>query len=217
MMSFAAARPSSRRIGAFRQRASDSFLPGRNFCETPTMRVCEAGASVRARAGTRGALASIVLAASLLVCLPPSSADARSGRAGLDRTERKVAKLVNSFRARHGRPRLHLSPSLTRVADRHSLDMARHGFFAHSSRNGTDAVSRVRGSTGARSVGENLAFISFGHRSPARQVVAMWINSPGHRAVLLNHSFRRIGVARRPGRLNGGPGSLYTADFASSR
>lgn len=181
------------------------------------MRLREAGASDRAGAGTRGALASIVLAASLFVCLPPSSADARSGRASLDRTERKVVKLVNAYRARHGRPRLQLSRSLTRVADRHSRDMARHGFFGHSSRNGTDAISRVRRSSGARSVGENLAFVSFGQRSPARQVVRMWIASPGHRAVMLNHGFRRIGVARRPGRLNGSSGGLYTADFASSR
>ncbi|MBA2644440.1 MAG: CAP domain-containing protein [Solirubrobacterales bacterium] len=162
-------------------------------------------------------MTSTVLAVALLSSLSPAPAEARSGRAGLDRTERAVVKLVNAYRARHGRPRVRVSRRLSRVADRHSLEMVQHGFFAHSSRNGTGAGARVRRSSGARSVGENIAFVSSGGGRPAHRVVGMWINSAGHRAVLLNPSFRRIGVARRPGSVGGTAGSAYTADFASRR
>ena len=162
-------------------------------------------------------MASLVLAVALLSSLPSAPAQARAGKAKLDPTERRVIKLINAYRAQHGRPRVRASRSLNRVADRHTREMVKHGFFAHSSRNGTGAAARVRRSSRARAVGENLAFISFGTSRPAQRVVRLWINSAGHRAVLLDPSFRRIGVARRSGRVNGSAGSAYTADFASRR
>jgi uncharacterized protein YkwD len=133
----------------------------------------------------------------------------------LDRTERKVIRLINSYRARHGRARLHASRSLAKAADRHSRDMIAHGFFAHSSANGTAAAARVRSFTSASSMGENIAFIPAGSGNRARTVVSLWIGSAGHRQVLLGRSFRRIGVAGRSGRLGGQAGSAFTADFAS--
>jgi len=157
-----------------------------------------------------GAIVAVATVAGLM--LLPSAAQA--GGARLDRTERKVVKFVNRYRAKHGRPRVHVSRRLNRVADRHSREMARHNFFAHASRNGTAAATRVRRSTNARAVGENLAFVS-SRRSAARRVVNMWIRSDGHRAVLLSGSFRRIGVGRRSGRLGGSWGHHFTADFAS--
>ena len=154
------------------------------------------------------------MATGIALMLTPSTAQA--GGARLDRTERKVVKLVNKYRAKHGRPHLRVSRRLNRVADRHSRDMARHNFFAHSSRDGTAASTRVRRSTRARAVGENLAFLS-SRRGAARRVVNMWIRSDGHRAVMLSSSFRRIGVGQRSGRLGGNWGSHFTADFASRR
>ena len=166
----------------------------------------------------RSLLGAFVLALALgctaTVSVVPADAAASSR---LDRTERKIVKLVNSYRARHGRARLRPSGSLNRVAHRHSRAMVVHDFFAHSSRNGTPATTRVRRSSRARSVGENIAFVGAGQRRVAWQVVSMWINSPGHRAVLLGHSYRRIGVGGRRGNLRGSHGSAYTADFASWR
>jgi uncharacterized protein YkwD len=176
---------------------------------------CQRPATVAWHRPTHVVVAAIIAVASTIILLA-APAEARPGGARLDASERKVVKLVNRYRARHGRPRLRVSRRLNRVADRHSREMARHNFFAHASRNGTSASTRVRRSTRAAAVGENLAFLS-SRRGAARRVVGMWINSPGHRAVLLNRSFRRIGVGRRTGRLGGSRGSHFTADFASRR
>ena len=167
---------------------------------------------------TRSLLGSFVialaLAATATLTVPATDATASSR---LDRTERGIVKLINSYRARHGRSRLRASGSLNRAADRHSHAMLAHDFFAHASRNGTAAATRVRRSSRARSVGENIAFIGSGQRRSAGRVVSLWINSPAHRAVLLNRSFRRIGVGRRGGDLAGSRGDAFTADFASGR
>jgi uncharacterized protein YkwD len=45
----------------------------------------------------------------------------------------------------------------------------------------------------------------------------MWLNSPGHRAVLLSGKYRRVGIGRRVGRLGSSRACLVTADFASRR
>ena len=45
-----------------------------------------------------------------------------------------------------------------------------------------------------RSAGENIAM---GQRTPS-EVVTAWMNSPGHRANILNSSFTRIGVGYVP-------------------
>jgi uncharacterized protein YkwD len=169
-----------------------------------------------ARAGRLGALLvlALALAGTSTLAARPGEAAASSR---LDGTERRIVKLINSYRARNGRPRVQASGRLNRVADRHSRAMLAHDFFAHASRNGTAAATRVRRSSRARSVGENIAFIGAGQRRAAGRVVSMWINSPGHRAVLLNSSYRRIGVGRRAGFLGGNRGAAFTADFASRR
>jgi uncharacterized protein YkwD len=45
----------------------------------------------------------------------------------------------------------------------------------------------------------------------------MWMNSPGHRAILLSGKFRRIGLAKRTGSLGGNRACVVTADFASRK
>ena len=173
-------------------------------------------ASRRHESRTRGLVASFALAVALACTATLSAVPADAAASSrLDRTERKIVKLINSYRARHGRARLRASGRLNRVAHGHSREMMVHDFFAHTSRNGTPAATRVRRSSRARSVGENIAFVGSGQRRVAARVVSMWINSPGHRAVLLGHSYRLIGVGRRSGKLGGSVGSAYTADFAS--
>jgi uncharacterized protein YkwD len=170
------------------------------------------------RTGTLNLITSFVfaiaLASSATLAVAPTTAQAAPR---LDRTERTVIKLINSYRARHGRARLRASGRLNRAADRHSRAMLAHDFFAHASRNGTAATTRARRSSRARSVGENIAFIGSGQRRMPRLVVSMWIDSAKHREVLLHPSFRRIGVGRRAGDLSGNRGNAITADFASRR
>ena len=145
----------------------------------------------------------------------PAGAIART--AALDGGERKVIKLVNRIRARHGLRRLRASRgrSPARASD-HTGDMLRGDFLSHASSDGTPMPSRVRRYTGADWVGENVAAVTR-KGSTARRVVRMWMASPGHRAVLLSPSGRRIGVGRRAGQLGSAKRAVFTADLASRR
>ena len=89
------------------------------------------------------------------------------------------------------------SGALTRAAASHSLSMATLGFFAHESRNGGSFATRVeryyRPRSRAFQLGENLA--TFGGEAPtAEAIVAAWMSSPGHRAILLRAAFRDAGI-----------------------
>jgi uncharacterized protein YkwD len=158
------------------------------------------------------------LACSVVVCcliLPARPANAVAAGPRLDSTERKVIRLVNQIRARHGLRRLKVSPALAAAAGVHSGDMVARDFFSHSSSDGTSMSTRVHRYTSARWVGENLAIITRRHRVSARRVVLMWMNSPGHRRVLLARNSRRVGVGRCTGRFGAVPAAVFTADFAS--
>jgi uncharacterized protein YkwD len=155
---------------------------------------------------------SAVICCCVVLALHPGGAQAKSAR--LDRTERKVVRLVNRIRARHGLRRLRASRALARAASDHTGDILRSDILSHCSSDGTPMATRVRRYTGADWVGENIATIAR-TRSAARKVVRMWMASPGHRAVLLSPSGRRIGVGRRAGRLGGAKRAVFTADLAS--
>ena len=160
-----------------------------------------------------------LLACSAVICCcavlawQPGAAHAKN--AGLDRAERKVVKLVNRLRARHGLKRLRSSGKLARAASDHTGDMLRGGFLSHASSDGTPMANRVRRYTGANWVGENVAAVARPKGSAARRVVRMWMASPGHRAVLLSPTGRRIGVGRARGTLGSMRGAVFTADLAS--
>ena len=127
----------------------------------------------------------------------------------IDRGERAIVRAINRTRAHYGLHRLHTGGRLARAADAHSRSMLAADYFAHGS-----FASRVRRYASFKRVGETLAWNT---RCGARRFVRMWLNSPGHRAVLLSHSYRRVGVGRRVGRLGVRRACMVTADFASRR
>ena len=167
-------------------------------------------------ARTRSLAIGLMTAGLVFAMTFPAVVSARSG-ARLSTTERRIVGLVNNVRRHYGLPHLRVSHALNRAADRHSADMERAGFFDHPSSGGTPAATRIRGFRHSRSVGENLAYLPRGSRNAAYTVVQMWMNSAAHRAVLLSPSYRRIGVAARSARIDGGRGTVYTADFTSRR
>jgi uncharacterized protein YkwD len=171
------------------------------------------GRPLRPASRTHALTAALGLLALAFAGILTTPAAARSD--GVDRVERRVVALVNANRAAAGLPGLRLSRRLARSADAHSRDMARRGFFAHSSSDGRSFASRVRRYAAARRYGENLAYMPRSRRRGlAERVVAMWMSSPPHRAEILTPGFRRIGVARRSGRIAGIRATLFTADFA---
>jgi uncharacterized protein YkwD len=144
-----------------------------------------------------------LLAALLVVCvLAPSSA---SASARLDRTEAGIVREMNKVRASHNLPRLRTNSGLARAADAHSATMLRTNSLEHGAFD-----QRVRRYVRFQRVGENLAWMS---RCSPSSVVNMWMNSAGHRQIMLSRGFRRVGVAKRASSQS----CFVTADFASSR
>jgi uncharacterized protein YkwD len=128
--------------------------------------------------------------------------------------ERRVIRLVNTVRAHHGVPPLIACARLGRAARVHSADLARRGFLAHESSDGTPMDQRVRRFLPARTVGETLASVR-ARSGAASTVVDLWLASPPHRAIMLSRAFGRIGIGLRVGAMGNAPALVVTADFAS--
>ncbi|MFD7704679.1 CAP domain-containing protein [Streptomyces caelestis] len=126
---------------------------------------------------------------------------------GRDRTAGEVIDLTNRERARAGLPPLSHDPRLTAAAQAHSADMAARDFHSHTAPDGGRPWDRAAAAGSAlRTVGENIAC---GQRSAA-EVVRGWMNSPGHRANILEAGFTRIGVGFAGG---GRAGTYWTQLF----
>jgi uncharacterized protein YkwD len=163
------------------------------------------------------AVAALTLALGSLFAVPAAAPADAAGKARLGATERAIVRAVNRQRAAHGLGRLDTGRRLSRAADYHSREMLAGNYFSHSSRGGGPFERRVRRFASYRAVGETLAWVSRCGRGAARQIVGMWMNSPGHRAILLSSRFRRIGVGKRTGSLGSTRACVVTADFASRR
>lgn len=154
-------------------------------------------------------VASAALAAGA-ASVGPSSAAAGANEPRLDTRERSVIHRVNAVRAAHGLPRLAFGGKLSRAADRHSRRLLRSRVLTHQAPGEAPLASRLARAARVHPIGEVVYFTARGARSA--DIVRAWMDSPGHRAVLLSRDFGRAGVGIRTGR-----GGLYvTVDVAAS-
>jgi uncharacterized protein YkwD len=129
--------------------------------------------------------------------------------------------LLNVQRTKHGLAKLHRSGSLQGVATRYAKQMVALSFFDHVAPTGTTFVQRILASPyidpgDPYTVGENLAWGS-GVLATPRRIVRAWMNSPGHRANILNGKFEDIGVGVTLGIpvAGGGSGATYVNEFGT--
>ncbi|RZU33118.1 CAP domain-containing protein [Blastococcus saxobsidens] len=112
--------------------------------------------------------------------------------------EAEVLSLVNAARADAGCGALVADPGLAAVARAHSADMRDRGFFAHVNLAGQDPFQRAA-AAGVTARAENIAR----GQQDAAGVMASWMDSPGHRANILDCDLRSLGVGVADGA--GGP------------
>jgi uncharacterized protein YkwD len=119
--------------------------------------------------------------------------------------EAEVLKLVNEERSKVGCSAVAANSSLAELAEDFSEDMAERGFFDHTDPDGASPWDRAAklGITGLG--GENIAR----GQVDAAAVMEAWMNSPGHKANILNCDFKTLGVGVHFG--SGGP--WWTQDF----
>lgn len=105
--------------------------------------------------------------------------------------ENEVIRLVNEIRVKNGLKALEADWQLSRVARHKSQDMKDNNYFSHTSPVYGSPFEMMKSfGISYKSAGENIAK---GQSSP-RAVVNAWMNSPGHRANILNSSYTKIGV-----------------------
>lgn len=105
--------------------------------------------------------------------------------------ENEVIRLVNDIRTQNGLSPLTANWELSRIARYKSQDMVDKHYFSHTSPTYGTPFEMIRAfGLSYRTAGENIAY---GQRSP-QEVVNAWMNSSGHRANILNASYKQIGV-----------------------
>jgi uncharacterized protein YkwD len=165
------------------------------------------------------AFVALGVVATVVVAPSSHSATARTG-ARIGSLETSLLQDLNDVRAQNGLAPLHASAQLAAAASQHSHEMGVDGYFDHSSRDGTSFSTRIghwyAAGPHSWSVGENLLWYS--PSVSARSAVAVWMGSPGHRANILNPSWRQIGIsalhfASAGGVYRGLPVTIITTDF----
>ena len=130
-------------------------------------------------------IAELAVFATAVLLTDPNGENSEPEKPDLIPIEENIIRFTNLERKRYSLPELEVDPKLMQSARKHAAWMTRSQSLQHT----------------RAQVAENIAM---GQRS-SRDVVRCWMNSPGHRANMLNRTFRRIGVAAyRTGR-----GTIY--------
>jgi uncharacterized protein YkwD len=136
-------------------------------------------------------LFAAALAAAAVLALPAP------GFAGT--TDAMVAQ-INQTRAAHGLGPLRQSASINRSSASWARVLMRRDLLSHASLSAAGVsgeVLEMHGSAGARVAG----------------TVRSWMNSPGHRAILMSRRFHVVGVGRATGRFGGGLATIWVGRF----
>lgn len=100
---------------------------------------------------------------------------------------------TNRHRAENGRAALRHDATLDAAAEAKLKDMFERQYFAHESPTGEGPADVIEAAGYAYiTVGENLALGNF---ADDRELVQAWMDSPGHRANILEGAFTEIGIA----------------------
>ncbi len=140
----------------------------------------------------------LMVAFSSLAYLPASASAAPT-------TDSFVAK-VNKARASHGLVKVKVSTSLNESSRGYARWMLRRSYFGH--------LSSIRASHRFGLRGEVLARTRGGDPT-AGQIVRAWLNSPTHRAVLLNPRYRWVGVGLAQGQSESQRTTLLVGHFGA--
>ena len=103
----------------------------------------------------------------------------------------EVVNLTNNERAKAGLKALQIDTKLTQSAQAKSQDMKDKNYFSHTSPTYGSPFDQMKSfGVSYKSAAENIAM---GQRTAA-EVVDGWMNSPGHKANIMNASYTHIGV-----------------------
>jgi uncharacterized protein YkwD len=137
--------------------------------------------------------------------------------------EAATACLIDRARAAAALGSLRPNGDLERVAAGQSLEMVVGDYFGDETRSGATPLERIVASrypehAAAVSTAQNIGWATGAGATPA-EMVAAWMRSPAHRAIILTGEFRDVGVGvapAAPAALAGGRrGATYTVEFGA--
>jgi uncharacterized protein YkwD len=146
----------------------------------------------------RAVLATALLAL-VVTLLPAAPAQAQTQ----ERYVKQARAVTNDRRADHDLARLRSQGCAQKFARRQARRMARQDRLFHQD------LGKVLDRCDLSGVAENVAY---GYTT-GRRVVRAWMQSPGHRANLLEPSYRMLGMAAR----RGGTGGWYAVQVFGRR
>ncbi|WP_079249414.1 CAP domain-containing protein [Streptomyces sp. IMTB 2501] len=186
--------PSQTASASNTESASPTPAPSKTASEKPTPSSASSGKARSTPSRTTGSASTTPRAGSAPMAVPAANA-----------AEAEVLGLVNQERAKVGCTPLAANSALTKLAESFSDDMAARGFFDHTDPDGKSPWDRAAAAGITNLGGENIAR----GQADAAAVMQAWMNSPGHKANILNCDFKTLGVGVHLG--PGGP--WWTQDF----
>ncbi len=127
-------------------------------------------------------------------------------------TIENVVSLANKDRVANGLGELKTSSLLSRAAQNKANDMLARQYFAHNTPDGQTPWTFIKAvGYSYTTAGENLA-IDF---TQAENIQTAWMNSPGHRANILNNNFTEIGIGISNGMFDGHETTIVVQMFGN--
>ncbi|WP_245223567.1 CAP domain-containing protein [Ruegeria sp. HKCCSP346] len=138
--------------------------------------------------------------------------------------EREMLGLINQERTSRGLNPLQLETQLNDSSEDHSTWMLDTDTFSHTGSGGSSATQRMQDAgfdlEGNWRTGENIAWQSErgqpGISDDVAQLHQNLMNSPGHRANILNPDFKYIGIGIETGDMQGFDAVMVTQNFAAT-
>jgi len=151
----------------------------------------------------------LLVLGALFALLGPASATAAQSCPSGPATRASVVCELNAVRAAEGQAPLRQRASLTTAARNHARDMVARRYFAHDNPEGIGPGGRARraGYMDAAErwrIGEVLLW-SRGTQLTASAAVQAWLNSSGHRRIILTPAYRDAGIGLADGAPVGDP------------
>jgi uncharacterized protein YkwD len=115
---------------------------------------------------------------------------------------------LNQLRQASGLPALQASESLHRSSTKYARRMIENDYFGHA--------SRIAASSAFERLGETLELHSGWKADPA-QTISAWMNSSGHRAVLMSSAYRWVGMGIARGKIGSRLVTVWVAHVGARR
>ncbi len=125
-----------------------------------------------------------------------------------------LLQATNSQRQTHARPALSLDSKLSAAAQAKANDMAKRNYWSHNTPDGNEPwVFLQQSGYSYQKAGENMAY-GF---ATSKDTVTGWMNSPGHRANLLDETYQEVGFgfANVANYQDNGPATVVVAEYGT--